>query len=108
MALPVRHVRALLALHDLGLCRVTCPTTSPPGPLAGRKWDNKMYRWHTGYPGGLKERTAKEMYAKKPDAILREAVLGMLPKNNLRRVRGRGAGRWGLEAAVGAGWGSNT
>ena len=55
---------------------------------AGRKWDKKLYRWHTGYPGGLKERTAKEMYEKKPDAILREAVLGMLPKNNLRRVSG--------------------
>ncbi len=53
---------------------------------AGRKWDTKLYRWHTGYPGGLKERTAKEMFAKKPDSILREAVLGMLPKNNLRRV----------------------
>lgn len=53
---------------------------------AGRKWDKKLYRWHTGYPGGLKERTAREMFTKKPDSILREAVLGMLPKNNLRRV----------------------
>lgn len=55
--------------------------------LTGRKWDQKLYRWHTGYPGGLKERTAKQMAAKKPDAVLRGAVLGMLPKNNLRRVR---------------------
>lgn len=54
--------------------------------LTGRKWDQKMYRWHTGYPGGLKERTAKQMFAKQPDSILREAVMGMLPKNNLRRV----------------------
>lgn len=55
--------------------------------LTGRKWDQKLYRWHTGYPGGLKERTAKEMAEKKPDYVLRQAVLGMLPKNNLRRVR---------------------
>jgi large subunit ribosomal protein L13 len=67
--------------------------------LTGRKWDQKLYRWHTGYPGGLKERTAKDMFARKPDSILREAVLGMLPKNNLRRVRpglgwaGGGAGQ---------------
>ncbi|KAL4457973.1 hypothetical protein ABPG75_012838 [Micractinium tetrahymenae] len=57
--------------------------------LTGRKWDQKLYRWHTGYPGGLKERTAKQMFAKKPDSILREAVLGMLPKNNLRRSMAR-------------------
>lgn len=57
--------------------------------LTGRKWDQKLYRWHTGYPGGLKERTAKEHFARKPDAILREAVLGMLPKNNLRRSMAR-------------------
>ncbi|EFN58737.1 hypothetical protein CHLNCDRAFT_19927, partial [Chlorella variabilis] len=57
--------------------------------LTGRKWDQKLYRWHTGYPGGLKERTAKQMAAKKPDAVLRGAVLGMLPKNNLRRSMAR-------------------
>jgi large subunit ribosomal protein L13 len=54
--------------------------------LTGRKWDQKLYRWHSGYPGGLKERTARQMAANKPDWVLREAVLGMLPKNNLRRV----------------------
>lgn len=77
--------------------------TSAVSLAAGRKWEKKMYRWHTGYPGGLKERTAKEMFAKKPDSILREAVLGMLPKNNLRRVREREAhqGRaWAGQAAL--------
>lgn len=68
--------------------------------LTGRKWDQKLYRWHTGYPGGLKERTAKQMFAKKPDSILREAVLGMLPKNNLRRVRRGQRGRAGLAAFI--------
>lgn len=73
------------------------PLHSRQVELTGRKWDQKLYRWHTGYPGGLKERTAKEHFARKPDAILREAVLGMLPKNNLRRVRAAGQrGRgWG-------------
>jgi ribosomal protein L13 len=55
--------------------------------LTGRKWEQKLYRWHTGYPGGLKERTAEQVAARKPGAELRSAVLGMLPKNNLRRVR---------------------
>ena len=64
--------------------------------FTGRKWDSKLYRWHTGYPGGLKERTARDQFERKPDFILREAVLGMLPKNNLRRVRrGRASrARW--------------
>ena len=38
------------------------------------------------FPGGLKQRTAQEQFAKDPSSILREAVLGMLPKNNLRKV----------------------
>lgn len=52
--------------------------------FTGRKWDDKLYRWHTGYPGGLKQRTAKQMREKHPDRILRKAILGMLPRNNLR------------------------
>ena len=53
--------------------------------LSGKKWKQKLYRWHTGYPGGLKQRTAKEMLeSKTPDKILRKAILGMLAKNNLR------------------------
>jgi hypothetical protein len=43
-----------------------------------------LYRWHTGFPGGLKQRTAKEMLEKKPEAILQKAVMGMLKRNNLR------------------------
>lgn len=52
--------------------------------LTGNKLNDKIYRWHTGYPGGLKERTAKEMLEKKPDFIIYNAVKGMLPKNKLR------------------------
>ena len=43
-----------------------------------------MYRWHTGYPGGLKSRTANELWERKPDQVLRKAIVGMLKKNNLR------------------------
>lgn len=53
--------------------------------FTGRKWDDKLYRWHTGYPGGLKERSARDTMARDPGAVLRNAVMGMLPKNNLRR-----------------------
>eukprot|EP00889_Picochlorum_renovo_P000371 jgi/Picre1/27401/NNA_000368.t1 len=43
----------------------------------------------TGYPGGLKERTAKEQLAREPTKVLKNAVMGMLPKNNLRRSMAR-------------------
>ena len=53
--------------------------------FSGKKWKDKLYRWHTGYPGGLKQRTAREMLeSKTPDRILRKAILGMLSRNNLR------------------------
>eukprot|EP01126_Amoeba_proteus_P034898 TRINITY_DN3500_c0_g1_i1.p1 TRINITY_DN3500_c0_g1~~TRINITY_DN3500_c0_g1_i1.p1 ORF type:complete len:163 (-),score=14.61 TRINITY_DN3500_c0_g1_i1:76-564(-) len=46
-----------------------------------------MIRWHTGWPGGLKEIVAGEYHKRFPDRILRQAVMGMLPPNNLRKVR---------------------
>lgn len=53
--------------------------------FSGKKWQDKLYRWHTGYPGGLKERTASEMLERRPTEILRKAVVGMLmPKGRLR------------------------
>ena len=51
--------------------------------LTGKKLDKKMYRHHTGYPGGLKEISYRKMMAKKSDFVLKEAVRGMLPKNPL-------------------------
>ena len=53
--------------------------------FTGSKWKNKVYRWHTGYPGGLKTRSAADMASRKPEEILRHAVSGMLPKNRLRK-----------------------
>lgn len=53
--------------------------------LTGDKLNQKMYRHHTGYMGGLKEVTAKNMLAKKPERMFELAVKGMLPKNTLGR-----------------------
>ena len=52
--------------------------------LTGQKLDQKVYRWHTRYPGGLRELPARKVYENKPDWMVREAILGMLPKNKLR------------------------
>ncbi len=53
--------------------------------LTGRKWDQKCYYRHSGYIGGLKTTTAKELQKKRPEDIIRFAVKGMLPKNRLGR-----------------------
>ena len=52
--------------------------------LTGKKLDQKMYRYHTGYVGGLKEITYREMMEKKPEEVVMHAVSGMLCKNKLR------------------------
>lgn len=51
--------------------------------LTGDKWDQKEYVRHTGYPGGQRFTTAKQMLVKKPAFIIEKAVKGMLPKNKL-------------------------
>lgn len=53
--------------------------------LTGKKWDNKKYYHHTGYIGGIKEISAKDLLVKHPTDILMKAVRGMLPKNKLGR-----------------------
>lgn len=57
--------------------------------LTGKKLDQKFYRWHTGYPGGLKEVKARHLFDNKPEQMVREAILGMLPKNKLRKRRAK-------------------
>ena len=51
--------------------------------LTGDKWDSKTYVRHSGYPGGQRSATARELMAKKPFALVEKAVKGMLPKNKL-------------------------
>jgi large subunit ribosomal protein L13 len=51
--------------------------------LTGDKWDDKLYRTHSGYRGGLKTRTAKEQLEQFPERLIELAVRGMLPKGKL-------------------------
>jgi large subunit ribosomal protein L13 len=51
--------------------------------LTGSKMETKLYRHHTGYPGGLKTATAEHMFRKDPTELLTRAIEGMLPKNPL-------------------------
>lgn len=53
--------------------------------LTGNKMDQKIYRHHSGYIGGMKETTAREMLAKSPEKMMMLAIKGMLPKNSLGR-----------------------
>jgi len=53
--------------------------------LTGDKMEKKMYYHHSGYVGGLKKTTAKEMLLKKPESLIKFAAKGMLPKNSLGR-----------------------
>ena len=54
--------------------------------LTGNKLEDKKYYSHSGYPGGLRTRTAKEMIEKYPEEMVEKAVKGMLPKNRLGRA----------------------
>jgi large subunit ribosomal protein L13 len=54
--------------------------------VSGNKMSDKIYRRHTGYPGGLKETTLDKMLGSKPEFVLVHAVRGMLPKNRLGRA----------------------
>lgn len=51
--------------------------------LTGSKLEDKMYYRHSGYPGGLKSRTAKRMLELQPQKVLEKSIRGMLPKNRL-------------------------
>ena len=53
--------------------------------LTGKKIEQKKYYSHSGYPGGIKEKTMKELLETKPEEIIKKAVWGMIPKNKLGR-----------------------
>jgi large subunit ribosomal protein L13 len=53
--------------------------------VTGKKFKEKVYKHHTGYPGGLKEITYDKLQAKDPEEIIRHAVKGMMPKGPLGR-----------------------
>jgi large subunit ribosomal protein L13 len=53
--------------------------------LSGNKIEQKKYYSHSGYPGGIKEKSLKELMENKPEEVIRKAVWGMIPKNKLGR-----------------------
>ena len=53
--------------------------------VTGKKESDKIYKHHSGYPGGLKEVALKDLRARKPEEIIRHAVKGMMPKGKLGR-----------------------
>lgn len=53
--------------------------------LTGKKWSDKEYFSHSGYPGGQKRTSPEALHAKKPTAVVEKAVKGMLPKSRLGR-----------------------
>ncbi len=57
--------------------------------LTGKKLSQKSYKYHTGYPGGLREISYERMIKEKPEKIIELAVKGMLPKNSLGRAMGK-------------------
>lgn len=79
-----KHKPTYLPNKDMGDTVVVINASKVTFTEPQKKWKQKVYRWHTGYPGGLKERTAAEMMHRKPTEVLRKAVLGMLKRNKLR------------------------
>jgi large subunit ribosomal protein L13 len=53
--------------------------------VTGRKAEQRVYRRHSGYPGGMKETSYEQMLGRKPTEVLRKAVYGMMPKTRLAR-----------------------
>lgn len=54
--------------------------------VTGNKLEQKKYYSHSGYPGGIREKTMKELLGKSPEDVIRKAVRGMIPKNKLGRA----------------------
>lgn len=54
--------------------------------LSGKKEKQKVYYKHSGYPGGLKEKTAEQIRAKNPQVLIRHAVVGMMPRTKLAKI----------------------
>ncbi len=55
--------------------------------LTRNKEEKKLYRWHTGFPGGLREMLFSDMMKRDPSRVIQKAVYNMLPKNRLRNQR---------------------
>ncbi|HAN30331.1 MAG TPA: 50S ribosomal protein L13 [Myxococcales bacterium] len=78
-----KHTPAYTPHNDCGDFVVV--VNSAKAVLTGKKLDQKMYRHHTQFPGGLKEATARSVFATKSEEAVTRAVRGMLPKGPLGR-----------------------
>jgi large subunit ribosomal protein L13 len=57
--------------------------------VTGMKSEQKIYRHYTGFPGGLREEEFRKRFDRKPELVIQEAILGMLPKTKLGRAMGK-------------------
>jgi len=57
--------------------------------ITGMKSEQKVYRHYTGYPGGLREEDFRKRFDRRPELVVQEAILGMLPKTKLGRSMGK-------------------
>jgi large subunit ribosomal protein L13 len=57
--------------------------------VTGMKTEQKVYRHYTGYPGGLREEEFRKRFDRRPERVVQEAILGMLPKTKLGRSMGK-------------------
>jgi large subunit ribosomal protein L13 len=57
--------------------------------VTGMKAEQKVYRHYTGFPGGLREEDFRKRFDRKPELVVQDAILGMLPKNKLGRAMGK-------------------
>ena len=57
--------------------------------VTGMKSEQKVYRHYTGFPGGLRAEDFRKRFDRKPEQVVQEAILGMLPKNKLGRAMGK-------------------
>lgn len=71
--LPRLTPQEIVKVTNVGLIKFT-----------GKKLGQKLYRHHSGYPGGLKEESLEKLFARDPREVLKRAVYGMLPKNRTR------------------------
>lgn len=76
-----KHKATYVPFHDLGDHVII--VNAARVKLTGRKDDQKLYRYHSGYEGGLREERAKVVRQKAPVRLVEEAIRGMLPKTKL-------------------------
>ena len=87
VVLKCKHIATFTPLIDCGDYVIV--VNADKVKLTGNKLMDKKYYNHSGYPGGLRERTAKTMIEKYPEEMIERAVKGMLPKGALGRAMGK-------------------